>query len=183
MKKIALLIACFLQIAFLIYLIFTNQAILKTGEQYKFKVRPIDPYNIFKGRYLTLAFEEEQANPIYDCPKNSNNKSFAIITKDKNGFAQLQKITNIKPKENNYFELKTNYCQHKILGNFKFPFDEFYLQETMAKKTEEDYKESLKIKNNNSYALVRIQGGKAVLEDLYINDKSVNNNLQGKPKI
>jgi DNA-binding transcriptional regulator WhiA len=53
----------------------------------------------------------------------------------------------------------------------------------MAKKTEEDYKESLKIKNNNSYALVRIQGGKAVLEDLYINDKSVNNNLQGKPKI
>ena len=106
MKKIALLIACFLQIAFLIYLIFTNQAILKTGEQYKFKVRPIDPYNIFKGRYLTLAFEEERANPIYDCQKNSNNKSFAIITKDKNDFAQLQKITNIKPKENNYFELK-----------------------------------------------------------------------------
>lgn len=59
--KIILLIVLFaIQLAIPGYMIFEQNQILTEGTAYKFKTRPIDPYDPFRGRYVTLAFDANQ---------------------------------------------------------------------------------------------------------------------------
>lgn len=66
--KIILLIVLFaIQLAIPGYMIFEQNQILTEGTAYKFKTRPIDPYDPFRGRYVTLAFEANQeVIPVVD---------------------------------------------------------------------------------------------------------------------
>ena len=45
-----------------IYIIVTNDTILKGGTEYLFKVEAFDPYDMFRGNYLDISFKE---NTVY----------------------------------------------------------------------------------------------------------------------
>ena len=93
-KKILILIGV-LQLMFFAYLIVDSQMILDKGEEFKFETALVDPYDIFRGHYVTLKFRQEEYNKEviknFTCTSKTQ-KLYAEIIKDKNGFAQIQSL-------------------------------------------------------------------------------------------
>jgi uncharacterized membrane-anchored protein len=41
-------------------MMFNQEDIMKTGTEFKFQTAPIDPYDPFRGKYITLFFKERE---------------------------------------------------------------------------------------------------------------------------
>ena len=48
---------CVAQLGVILFQIVNYERILKEGEVFYFKVLPLDPYDAFRGRYVSLRFE------------------------------------------------------------------------------------------------------------------------------
>lgn len=57
-------VLCLAQIGVVLFQIMSYEKILKEGESFYFKVLPLDPYDPFRGRYVTLRFENATKAPI-----------------------------------------------------------------------------------------------------------------------
>jgi len=165
---IGFVVVAVLQIFIPARMIWQQENVLKSGEVYKFKTRPIDPTDPFRGKYITLQYEINS----FSIPNTSYVKGDKIqvyLKKDNNGFV---KIDTISKKTLN---INKDYVEAEVIKNYKgvvsfeFPFDRFYMEETKAYDAEKAYREvnrdSLKA---NVYALVYIKNGQAVLKDVII---------------
>ncbi len=149
-------------------MIWEQEDILISGNVYKFKTRPIDPTDPFRGKYITLQYEIDYF-PIADTAYRYGDQIKVYIEKDSAGFATVSAISKEPLQTNN------DYVEAKVTGNyknaihFKLPFDRFYMEETKAYDAEKAYVETNRdtIKNN-VYALVYIKEGKSVLKDVII---------------
>ena len=107
-----------------------------------------------------------------------------LLKKDKAGYAVIKNVSREKPENNNeeYVIAKTSYVyDQKVFVDY--PFDMFYMQETQAAKAEEMYRnanitDSLQ---EQSYALVCIRKGKAIVKDVLIGNKSIQVLVDQKP--
>ncbi len=166
------------QVAVPVAMILKREPILRTGRVYKFRTRPVDPYDAFRGRYVQLAFEQNHA------PWRSHDKAqrgmelFAVVTTGTNGFAEIREVASEPPAQGDYVKVVTSWLG---LGTnagsvyFTLPFDRYYLEETKAPQAEKTYWEHNQRNQTNSdtFAVVRIKEGEAVLADLYVADKPI----------
>lgn len=162
MKKIlpALLIVAFVvQLLVPAYMIWEKFDVLKTGEEVKIEVRPIDPYDAFRGRYVALGYD-------YELDYSDRYGKYGILEVNDEGFAKLVRVTDEKPKEGLYLVNDDDYYFH-------IPLDRYYMEEKLAPKAE------TMIDDANAYITVRIKGDKAVISGLYINDVRAEELLEG----
>ncbi|GAA4272785.1 GDYXXLXY domain-containing protein [Aquimarina gracilis] len=154
-------------------MIWKQEDILKSGNAYKFKTMPIDPTDPFRGKYITLNYEMNSMT-ITDTNLTYGDKVRVYIEKDDNGFAKAVSLSK-KPLDG-----QKDYVTAKITGNYKgvvnfeLPFNRFYMEETKAKDAEVAYtkvnRDSLK---QNVYAIVHVKNGQAVLKDVIIDGKPI----------
>ena len=91
-------------------MIYDQENILANGKLFKFKTQPVDPNDPFRGKYISLSFEQ---NKIF--VKNSTNfhegeTVFVKLKTDTNGFAKITSISKTEPAEDlDYLKLKINY--------------------------------------------------------------------------
>lgn len=176
-KKITLLIFILVVIAQLyvpLQMMFNQEDIMKTGTEFKFQTAPIDPYDPFRGKYITLFFKEREITVQNNIKWRSGETVFATLTTNKNGFAKISSISKIRPKNNeSYIKIKISlgYPNSKII--IDFPFNRYYMNEDIAQKAEKIYQEFSIKKKNETYALVAVKNGEAVLKDVRINDVSI----------
>lgn len=148
--------------------------VLSSGVAYKFKTAPVDPNDPFRGKYISLAFKcniiavnQSKHKYMY------GQKVYSTIGKDSEGFATITSISLVPPQN------KVDYFQSEIVGldsprvTLSFPFDKFYMEETKAPQAEVIYRKASIDTNQFAYALVRIKDGKALIQDVYINSKSL----------
>ena len=158
-----------------------SEATLAGGDEVFFLTAPVDPSDPFRGKYITLTFEEESQTldtvPEY-FPDQELYASFAI---DSAGFADLMSLHEEDPDDENSLVIKV-----KVAGAFmyldsvqsvtlKFPFDRFYLEESKASDAETAYWQSIGSSDpeKRSYAVVRVKDRRAVLTDVRIGNKSI----------
>ena len=140
-----LLLICFMVLQLLApgYLIFRNYDTLGTGESYKFNVRPYDPYDPFRGRYVAL---------------NANERTYytyAVLERDAQGYAI------ISPFSSDRVPVSGVYAKNLKL-------DRYYMNESMAPIAERIQRS---LSNDDiMYLLVKVKRGHYVIEGLYIND-------------
>lgn len=151
-----------------------REILLSEGKEFKFKCAPVDPSDPFRGKYITLSFDENSF--ITDTDNWEYNENVYLIYKnDSEGFSEIESVARVKPDSNSDFlKLKTsgfNTEQKKLFLNY--PFDRYYLNESKAPKTEEFYNRSLSDTNNVTYALVAIKDGEGAIKNLFINDKPI----------
>ena len=96
-----------LQISVPGYLIFRNYDTLRTGEAYKFIVRPYDPYDPFRGRYVELM------------PAERTYHTYAVLERDSQGYAT------ITPGSSDHRPLSGVYAKNLQLNRY-------YMNENMA---------------------------------------------------
>ncbi len=158
-------------------LIYDSEKTNAEGTSFKFKIRPVDPYDPFRGKYITLNFED--ARVLRDTLETFSNgqSAFVLVEEDSLGLARVKSVSSYAFAESNYFEstvLWQSRIQDDSLQNIEldFPFKKFFLEETLAPQAEHTYSET---RNDTipAYALVSVMNGKAVLRDVIIRDSSI----------
>lgn len=186
MKKFSLIVLGILivaQLAVPFSMIKSRENILRNGELYRFKTRPIDPADPFQGRYVRLVFEidyiecseEEESELTYKQPV------YAIMGTDSDGYARFADWNLEQPESGAY--LKTHYrrkytvrhpeSKKRIFKGIRIhvPFNRFYMAESKAPRAEERAREATR--NTNCWANVRILNGNAVIEDVFAEGQSL----------
>ncbi len=158
-------------------LIYDSEKTNAEGTSFKFRIRPVDPYDPFRGKYITLNFED--ARVLRDTLEEFSNgqSAFVLVEEDSLGVARVKSISSYAFPESNYFEatvLWQSRIQEDSLQSIEldFPFKKFFMEETLAPQAEQTYSET---RNDTipAYALVSIMDGKAVLRDVIIRDSSI----------
>ncbi|HQP91636.1 MAG TPA: GDYXXLXY domain-containing protein [Candidatus Omnitrophota bacterium] len=148
-----------------------RELILKEGEQYMFKTAPIDPYDAFRGRYISLRLKEDRIPLSPAALKLGMNKNIYVqFKKDPDGFAKISQVSTQRPNTDNYVKAVTGYMNRKELM-INFPFQRYYMEENKAQRAEKIYHiSSSRTKKNEkpAYIIVKVRKGQAVIEGLYV---------------
>jgi uncharacterized membrane-anchored protein len=177
MKKViltALLLVVFAaQWIFPLKMIYDSENVIANGKAYKFRTQPIDPSDPLRGAYITLNYEIQSFKTLEEDWVYGDDV-YVSLTEDSLGFARVSAISKNKPANTTNFVVAKTRSYYKGLLNFQLPFNRFYMNEKKAYDAELAY---LKVNRdslpNNSYALVFVKEGKAVLADVLINGTSV----------
>lgn len=172
------------QIATPAWMIADQEITLRTGSAWKFKTRPIDPYDPFRGRFVTLAFEAETI-PDPEGPELDYQETvYGVLTENEEGFAEFARLLTDPPEDGSphiraevsWVDTWSTETQRTV--HLTLPFDRFYMNERLAPEAE------AAMRNRawgdpagggpvEAWALVRVRNGRGVIEDLFIGGKPV----------
>lgn len=179
MKKVifGLMVATFLlQWLVPLQMIFQQEVILEEGIAYKFKTRPIDPNDPFRGKYVVLNYESDIINLDNAQDWVVGEKVFVSIEENAKGFAEIYGIGKVPPIEGkNYLqaEIGSIFGENPMQARINYPFTRYYMEETKAPKAEALFREIQEDTTQIIYSIVVINNGKAALEEVMLNDISL----------
>jgi uncharacterized membrane-anchored protein len=157
-------------------MILDREDILDKGKEYKFKTEPIDPNDPFRGKYITLRYEDDMIEIQNEADWIRGEIIYVFLTTDNEGFAKIQSVSKENPtNKQDFLKTKVSY----VTGNgankltIDYPFDRYYMEESKAYDAELTYRESQLDTSQIAYALVSINDGEAVLKDVLINGVSI----------
>jgi len=157
-------------------MISSKELILKEGVPYKFKTRPVDPTDPFRGKYITLNFKLRSAK-TNDSLWSRNDDIYIKLKKDSLGFAAIDEVSRTEFKDTDTFVKGTVTWRNSNSGkvNFNLEFNRYYMEESKAYDAEVAAAKSLRddLPDNDTYAIVYIKNGEAVLSDVVINEVSI----------
>ncbi len=142
---------------------------LSTGTAYRFKTRPVDPYDLMRGKYITLRFDETWAKST--SAWKTGDIVFITLSEDKLGFARLEEAFHQRPaSETDYLEISLDgyHFEERDSIYVSLPFNRYYMEESKAQAAEDLYRESARSEEVEAYALVMVKDGKAVLKDVML---------------
>ncbi len=203
MKKTAFIILGIVLAAQLLIpasMILKHERILRTGELYRFKTRPIDPADPFQGRYVWLGFENDYIpgiNKNEPSPKY-NERVFVSLGAGSDDLCVLKSWSRTQPETGDYLKLK--YTGTRTQWNpdtkkstymglrFHLPFNRFYMDENKAKRAERIVRRTtidlFEPANTNlvtnCWANVRVLNGAALIEDVLVDGTPIRE-LAGEP--
>ena len=165
-------------------MIFHREAVLSGGTEYKFRAAPIDPYDPFRGKYITLTFAETSATIDNERNWTMDETVYVLFTADSNGFAKIGSVSKTKPSTNQGFlKAKVDYVTSNGSNKLRieYPFDTYYMEESKAYDAELAYRRSVRDTSRTTYALVRIKNGAAVLKDVMIDGIPIKEVVKRQP--
>ena len=152
-------------------MIWNQEGILKDGTEYKFKTAPVDPNDPFRGKYITLTFEENTVTVEDERNWSRGEEVYVLLTTNESGFAEIASVSKQSPDN------LTDFVKAKVWFvsgeggsrlTIDYPFNRFYMEESKAYDAEVTYRESQMDTTKTTYALVSIKNGDAVLKDVLI---------------
>lgn len=171
------LILVLIQLGVIYNVIYKEEQVINKGKAYKFLTQPIDPTDPFRGKFITLRYKMDSYKTAIDWKRGED---VYVYLKDSLGFAAIDTISknslDVKKDfvvakatwSNNFNILKKNSVK-KV--HFKLPFNRFYMEEFKANPaevlTQQRVGDSLV---KNVYSLVYVNQGKAVLQDVFVNE-------------
>lgn len=156
-------------------MIFNQESILTNGNAYKFKTRPVDPNDPFRGKYITLVYDIRQFETT-DTTWVRGEELFVYIDTDSLGFTKIDTVSKSLLLENSkdYVMAEAgSYWKRSNKLQINFPFNRYYMEESKAYDAEVAVRRNQRDTLNNTYALIFVKNGEAVLEDVIINDMSI----------
>ena len=172
-----------LQLFILAQMILKQETTLKKGTAYKFKAQPVDPSDPFKGKYINLNYEIDSFK-TNDSIWERNEPIFVYLITDSLGFAKIDMVSRniLADNTNDYVKAKAQwYRRYSNDLAIQFPFNRYYMDETKA------YDAEVAVRNrqqdslpNNTYAIVYVKNGDAVLNDVIIDAISIKDYVENR---
>ncbi len=153
---------------------YMSEITLRGGELYKFSMRPVDPADPFRGRYVALDFTQSTAPLSKSVDSVSSQTVYGSVVVDSTGFAVIDSIYDSRPRGKVAIKLTHNsrrqwwFRRDSSTIRFDFPFDKFFMTEKLAPVAERIYRRESRSASEGSYLAVRILNGNAVIEELYM---------------
>ena len=161
------------QLAVPVSQIWRHEDVLATGHAYKFRTPPVDPSDAFRGRYVALQFAGTAAPVRLGDKLEYRQRAYVRLGEGADGFAQFKELSAAPPATGDYLRVNFPYGSSTNM-TFSLPFDRFYMEESAAPRAESAYREFGNRRghtNDQTYVMVRVKGGRAVIENLFIKDK------------
>jgi len=171
-KKIIFILLVIAQLSVPSWMIASQENILNQGAMYKFKTAPVDPYDIFRGRYVALSMDQRTVHLENSKNIDRGQNIYVMIEKSGDGFAQVTRAMLTKPENGDYIKTKVTYKSRDMV-HFNLPFNRYYMNEKKAPQAEALYRKNNRREKQNSYVVVRVLNGNARIEDLYVGGKSI----------
>ena len=159
-------------------MIIKHETALTEGNVYKFRCAPFDPYDAFRGRYVTLRFVENRAKADVD-RDDPGGIGFAVIGAGEDGYARVVRFVFERPEEGDYIRTKYKYSMKGEVW-VKWPFDKYFMEESSAPEAEKAYREHTRRGKSDAYVMLRVKDGNAVIEDLYVGGVPIKEYLEAR---
>ena len=146
-----------------------REAVLRNGTVLRFAVQPIDPFDAFRGQYVSLSFRDVQRCPnITQTNQFEKGQRIYVRFEDgTNGLSRPVEASHSKPDWDSGVWLKTRARWNRGIDvTFVFPIDRFYADEKTAPKIEGLVSFRTRDVVSNACAVVRAYQGTFLLEDL-----------------
>jgi uncharacterized membrane-anchored protein len=165
-------------------MIVKREIVLKEGAVFKFKVAPVDPYDAFRGRYVALRAEENSVAVSPEVKVSYGQAVYVPLAVDGEGFARLAGISLVRPLGQAYLRAKVSSRRYDNKVYLKLPIDRYYMEEWAAPQAENIYRQHASVADRkDSYIVVRIKDGLAVVENLYVGGLKIEEAVKGSAKI
>ena len=153
-------------------MIVKRESTLKEGMPFRFKTAPVDPYDAFRGRYVALRVDAGKVTKTQGVDLKYGQKIYAQVDVDEQGFAKISKITIQKPQGLPYLVAKVAYPSGNEVS-LNLPIDRYYMEEKAAPRAEQVYREHSRRDKQDTYVIVKIKDGFAVIEGLYVGGQRI----------
>ena len=156
-------------------MIVQHERTLRDGQVFKFKTRPVDPADAFRGRYVWLSLEPNVVK-VPDIDRWSyDQKAFAVLDTDTNGFAIVKRLDNTPPAGETAVQVRAEWADVRSNNvHIHWPeLDRYYMAEDKAPAAETAYRKHSVRTNQACHVTVRVLGPHAVIENLFIEDQPI----------
>jgi uncharacterized membrane-anchored protein len=158
-------------------MLWRHENVLRTGTPYKFRTAPVDPYDAFRGRYVALNYADTHAPVRPGDELRYREPAYVSLEKDTAGFARFVELSAAPPATGDYLRVEYHWgVGGTNAAHFRLPFDRYYMEESKAPRAEQAYWRQGNRRgqtNDATYVMVRVKGGRGVIEELFIQDKPV----------
>jgi uncharacterized membrane-anchored protein len=155
---------CLLQLGLLVSMIAGAERTIQSGSTWKFRTAPVDPVDLFRGRYARLNFSSFSV-PIVEGEIESGDLVYALLEKNDEGFGQIRAVSTSIPSSPDYLELVAKSVGRKHV-QVQLPYDRFYMDEERAPEMDR----MLRRRMVPSWAVIRVHEGKGVVVDLHMEE-------------
>ena len=161
-----------------------SERVLTDGTPFLFRTAPVDPFDWFRGEYVTLRFAlEEKSFPMTDGPITVSEPVYAIL-EVVDGEAAISMILPAPPTDGSPFLICTIaelMSMDSATARIDLPFDRYYVEQGDGPKVEELMRRNFGEGGTQptAFAKVRVLDGKGVIEDLIIDGRSIDALLHG----
>lgn len=185
----AFALACVLQWAAPLWQITSYERVLKSGATVRMACEAPDPYDMLRGRYLAVRVKPERVSGVSADPGFAKGETaYAVLKMDAEGLVQEVSLSRNPPEAGMYVQVKTGYVSTQ--GDAKtgtqtvgieWPFDRLYLNENLAPKADQWYRDTIR-SDKPILADLRVWNGRVVLKDLLQDGKSFRALLEQQAK-
>lgn len=153
-----------------VIMIIMNNLALKRGTEYLFKVEAFDPYDMLRGNYIYITFENEEVKSEQLNDEYYSEELYVTIKKDKKGYAYFDKVSLTKPENTDYYKTSGYYSSYSEGYRINTP-TRYYMNEDKSLEAEKLYEENI----DDTYVKVRVHKGNMVIVGVYIGDNLIDN--------
>lgn len=166
------------QVAAPVFMIARREKVLRRGETFRFRCAPVDPADAFRGRYVSIRLESNDAPAAVDFAYGQ--RAFVTIAADTNGFAQFTGVHRGRPDGDAWIRTRIQWRHTRGRVNFDSTMNRFYMEESEAPRAETAWREATRWNRTNHTAAVvaRVHRGMAVIQDLEIDGRPIRDVLR-----
>ncbi|GAA5221346.1 hypothetical protein GCM10025777_19760 [Membranihabitans marinus] len=157
-------------------MVWQQESVIHSGTVFKFRTAPVDPVDVFRGRYVALNYADNQYEMSEKREWRNGETIYVVFKKDDFGYAIIDSISKERPANvDDYLKTTVDYFTSEIPQTITvvFPFDRLYMEESKAQNAEEIYRREGSKGEKETYGLVSIKEGRAVLLDVFIDNISI----------
>lgn len=186
MSKRSLLLVAFaamavIQLSVPAWVLVRRELTLRNGRQFNFRTQPVDPADVFRGRYVQLRLEPDSVL-VPDAGKwEYNQRAYAVLAVDSNGYAVVTGLRRDRPTDVESIMVRIGWHDVRV-GEVRinWPMDRYYMEEGKAPAAETAYREHSSRTNRNCHAAVMVLGANAVIAELYIDGRPIKEYLKAR---
>lgn len=172
-KLAAFVLLALLQLGVVFYMVWHWEDVAQNGRVVHLAVKPVDPYDLLRGRYIDLNFGELKV--ATDVPFENGEKVYAVF-EEENERVKITAVSRTKPDNQEYVNAKVSYYNSKAnTVQVMVPFKRYYMPEELAPLAEKLYNRRA---INDGVARLRVKNGDAVIEEIYFGDKTIYEHLK-----
>ncbi|MEM1322825.1 MAG: GDYXXLXY domain-containing protein [Bacteroidota bacterium] len=182
-KQIVFWVLMITYIAYPLSLIQGYVNVAEQGQAFRLRPRPVDPFDNFRGSYVTLSYDNFLDYPSADQQFHLDKVIYLQLNQEADGFAQFSTPTAEPPGHSSYFRTRITQLSENGL-RFQIPdnLQRYYLPADMALLAERAYRE-LARRNappNSIYIDIRVKDGQIVIEELFLEELPIKTYLRQK---
>ena len=145
-----------------------GEGILREGVALRLELQPVDPLDVLRGRYLALAFPEEEKEHTLPPGVQGGDTIYVVLEAGKDGLAHITRLSHSAQDGAFAYTIPDGYKAGDSI-RINIPLTRYYLPEEDAVKIDELFR----FRNNesphgNATLGVRIKDGQIVAESLWL---------------